>query len=146
MIGISSVERKHHRATTGGCELLGSLTICEPVTCSTWSLISFVFLKICVGYACFSIPKVWDETETVIRRDDQKTHKHCVQPIITCLKLRLIPYILLFDCFSTNPCISLRRILLSQIHTSLASLVSGVMSIDLLRQRERWKAHWAHIR
>lgn len=33
-----------------------------------------------------------------------------------------------------------------KVHSSLASLVSGIMSIDLLRQRDRWKAHWAQIR
>ncbi|CAM9203957.1 unnamed protein product, partial [Ectocarpus fasciculatus] len=35
---------------------------------------------------------------------------------------------------------------LRKVHASLSSLVSGIMSIDLLRQRDRWKTHWAHIR
>lgn len=34
----------------------------------------------------------------------------------------------------------------AKVHASLASLVSGIMSIDLLRQRDRWKTHWAQIR
>ncbi|CAM9185799.1 unnamed protein product, partial [Choristocarpus tenellus] len=35
---------------------------------------------------------------------------------------------------------------LRKVHASLASLVSGMMSVDLLRQRDRWKSCWGQVR
>ncbi|CAN0042899.1 unnamed protein product [Ascophyllum nodosum] len=35
---------------------------------------------------------------------------------------------------------------LRKVHASMASLVSSIMSIDLLRQRDRWKTQWTRIR
>ncbi|CAM9184751.1 unnamed protein product, partial [Discosporangium mesarthrocarpum] len=35
---------------------------------------------------------------------------------------------------------------LRKVHATMASLVSSLMSVDLLRQRDRWKARWAQVR